>query len=113
MVKIALSQTENDDTKRGTVLEISPILQLKANLPIPFIDAPLKVDYVLDVLKPLPESSPVYSMLKGSEEMAFKEYLNRHPNAISWKTIAECLYRCGEDDLLNQLFAFIKSPEGM
>ena len=76
------------------------------------IDAPLEVDYVFDVLKPRPESSPVYSMLKDSEEITFKDYLNRHPNAISWKTIAECLYRCGEDDLIDQLFAFIKSPEG-
>ena len=67
---------------------------------------------MLDVLKPLPESSPVYSMLKDSEEITFKEYLNHHPNAISWKAIAECLYRCGEDIRLDRLFAYIKSPEG-
>ena len=67
---------------------------------------------MLDVLKPLPASSPVYSMLKDSEEMAFKEYLKCHPNVISWKNIAECLYRCGEDDRLHKLFTFVKSPEG-
>ena len=113
VVKNAPSQTEIHKTKAGTqclqyqMFILLPIPQLKANLSTNFIDAPLEV--VLDVL---PESSPVYSMLKGSKEMAFKEYLKCYPNAISWKTIAECLYRCGKDDMLDKLFEFIKSPEG-
>ena len=51
-------------------------------------------------------------MLKITEQLEFEDYLRQHPNEFSWKSVAEVLYRCGEESLLNQLFAYLKSPEG-
>ena len=75
-------------------------------------DAPFEVTYVLKALDPLPHSSPVYQMLKVTDRIQLEDYLREHPNAISWKTVAEVLYRCGEETLLNTLFTYMKSPEG-
>ena len=51
-------------------------------------------------------------MLKLTEQAEFEEYLREHPNAFSWKTVAEVLYRCGEGKQLDTLFTYMKSPEG-
>ena len=75
-------------------------------------DAPFEARYVLKALEPLPYSSPAYQMLKLTEQMEFEDYLRKHPNALSWKTVAEVLYRCGEEKFLDRLFMFLKSPEG-
>ena len=67
---------------------------------------------MLKALEPLLPSSPAYEMLKITEEVEFEDYLRKHPAEFSWKSVAEVLYRCGEETLLNQLFAYLKSPEG-
>ena len=75
-------------------------------------DAPFEAKYVLKALEPLLPSSPAYKMLKITQEVEFEDYLRKHPTEFSWKSVAEVLYRCGEETLLNQLFAYLKSPEG-
>ena len=75
-------------------------------------DAPFEAKYVLKALEQLPSSSPAYGMLKITEHVEYEEYLRQHPNEFSWKCVAEVLYRCGQETLLNQLFAYLKSPEG-
>ena len=75
-------------------------------------DAPFEAKYVLKALEPLPQSSPAYKMLKLTEQVEFENYLRDHPNAFSWKTVAEVLYRCGEEKRLDILFEYMKSPEG-
>ena len=67
---------------------------------------------MLKALEPLPHSSPVYKMLMHDEQMEFEEYLKRHPNSFSWKTVAEVIYRCGEEKYLDNLLTYMKSPEG-
>ena len=68
---------------------------------------------MLKALEPLPPSSPAYKMLKITEEAEFENYLREHPKEFSWKSVAEVLYRCGQEKPLNNLFAYLKSPEGM
>ena len=51
-------------------------------------------------------------MLKITEHVEFEQYLRDHPNALSWKGIAEILYRCGDEKRLNALFIYMKSPKG-
>ena len=75
-------------------------------------DAPFEAKYVLKALGSLLPSSPAYKILKITEEVEFEDYLRKHPAEFSWKSVAEVLYRCGEETLLNQLFAYLKSPEG-
>ena len=75
-------------------------------------DAPFQAKYVLHALQPLPHSSPAYTMLKLTEQAEFEEHLRKHPNAFSWKTVAEVLYRCGEEKHLDTLSTYMKSPEG-
>ena len=75
-------------------------------------DAPFQAKYLLHALRPLPHSSPAYTMLKLTEQAEFEEYLRENPNAFSWKTVAEVLYRCGEEKHLDTLFTYMKSPEG-
>ena len=73
-------------------------------------DAPFEVEYVLEVLGPPSKSSALYGMLNISLEMEFETYMKQHPNP--WKTMAEVLYRCGEETRLNKLFVFVKSSGG-
>ena len=51
-------------------------------------------------------------MLKLPEQTDFENYLREHPNAFSWKNMAEVLYRCGEEKYLDRLFVYMKSPAG-
>jgi hypothetical protein len=41
----------------------------------------------------------------------FEDYLRDHPNAFSWKNVAEVLYRCGDEKRMDILFTYMKSPE--
>ena len=67
---------------------------------------------MLKALEPFSPSSPAYKMLKITEQVEFEDYLRDHPNAFSWKTVAEVLYRCGDEKRLDTLFTYMKSPEG-
>ena len=78
----------------------------------PTSDAPFEAQYVLKALEPFSPSSPAYKMLKITEQVEFEGYLRDHPNAFSWKTVAEVLYRCGDEKRLDTLFSYMKSPEG-
>ena len=61
----------------------------------------------------LPDTTPEYTkLIDAYNNVKHSEYLEAHPNVISWKGIATQLYRSGEDASLNQLFKFVKSPEG-
>ena len=75
-------------------------------------DAPFEAKYVLKALEPFSPSSPAYKMLKITEQVQFEDYLRDHPYALSWKTVAEVLYRCGDEKRLDSLFTYMKSPEG-
>ena len=74
-------------------------------------DAPFEAKAMLEVLTITP-SSRAYEMLNMTEQVEFEEYLREHPNAFSWKTVAEVLYRCQDEERLDQLFTYVKSPEG-
>ena len=78
----------------------------------PSLDAPFEAKYVLKALEPFSPSSAAYKMLKITEEVEFGDYLNQHPNEFSWKSVAEVLYRCGDEKRLDSLFSYMKSPEG-
>ena len=78
----------------------------------PSLDAPFEAKYVLKALEPFSPSSPAYKMLKITEQVEFEDYLRDHPNAFSWKTVAEVLYKCGDEKRLDSLFTYMKSPEG-
>ena len=78
----------------------------------PTLDAPFEAKYVLKALEPFSLSSPAYKLLKITEQEEFDDYLRDHPNAFSWKTVAEVLYRCGDEKRLDSLFMYMKSPEG-
>ena len=67
---------------------------------------------MLKALEPFSPSSPAYKMLKITEQVEFEGYLRDHPNVFSWKTVAEVLYRCGDEKRLDTLFTYMKSPEG-
>ena len=67
---------------------------------------------MLKALKPFSTSSAAYKMLKIPEQVEFEEYLINHPDAFSWKVVAEVLYRCGDEKRLDSLFTYMKSPEG-
>ena len=67
---------------------------------------------MLKALEPFSPSSPAYKMLKITDQVEFEDYLRDHPNAFSWKTVAEVLYRCGDEKRLDTLFTYMKSPEG-
>ena len=85
---------------------------LSTQLYSPTSDAPFEAQYVLKALEPFSPSSPAYKMLKITEQVEFEDYLRDHPNAFSWKTVAEVLYRCGDEKRLDTLFTYMKSPEG-
>ena len=78
----------------------------------PTLDAPFEAKYVLKALEPFSSTSPAYKMLKITEQARFEDYLRNHPNAFSWKSVAEALYRCGDEKRLDTLFTYMKSPEG-
>ena len=67
---------------------------------------------MLKALEPFSPSSTAYKMLKITEQRDFEDYLRDHPNAFSWKSVAEVLYRCGDEKRLDSLFTYMKSPEG-
>ena len=74
-------------------------------------DAPFQSKDMLKTLDISP-SSPAYEMLKKTEQVDFEDYLRDHPNAFSWKNVAEVLYRCGDEKRMDILFTYMKSPEG-
>ena len=39
-------------------------------------------------------------------------YLKDYPAKISWREIAEAVYHCGEESVLDKLFPYVKSPAG-
>ena len=65
------------------------------------------------LLEPLLPSSPASRILEVTRLKEFDDYLKENPRSFSWKTVAEVLYRCGHETLLNELFTYMKSPEGM
>ena len=77
----------------------------------PSSDAPFQSKDMLKTLDISP-SSPAYEMLKKTEQVDFEDYLRDHPNAFSWKNVAEVLYRCGDEKRMDILFTYMKSPEG-
>ena len=40
-------------------------------------------------------------------------YIQTHPDKISWKDIAEAVYQCGEESVLDELLLYTKSPTGV
>ena len=45
-------------------------------------------------------------------EEVLSSYLKDHPAKIGWREIAEAVYHCGEESVLDKLFSYIKSPAG-
>ena len=58
-------------------------------------------------------TSPVYrKMIDAYNRTKEFEFLGKNPNAIRWKSIALILYKSGEEASLDELFKFVRSPEG-
>ena len=82
-------------------------------LPTPHVTVSLQPNYVSKLLEPLLPSSPASRILEVTRLKEFEDHFKENPRLFSWKTVAEVLYRCGHETLLNELFTYMKSPEGI
>ena len=46
-------------------------------------------------------------------QKSLEAYLETHPDKIDWKDIAEAVYQCGEESVLDDLLLYTKSPAGV
>ena len=55
---------------------------------------------------------PKYEDDPKHKRRSFVKFNEDYPGKILWKHIAEAVYLCGEEKVLNQLSSSMKSPEG-
>ena len=58
------------------------------------------------------ERKPDFKDTIQQREEVLSRYLKDHPAKISWKEIAEAVYHCGEESVLDKLMPYVKSPAG-